>query len=96
MVKISYIEWSLSAKQSNDHGSQSSYANRCSCAYEPDEGLILGSALQEIADTVEQVYEQAIPRVRDLKRSESDGVKLYSYIHTQVWRCTYKVSWVAD
>ena len=82
MVKISYIEWSLSAKQSNDHGSHSSYANRCSCAYEPDEGLILGSALQEIADTVEQVYEQAIPRVRDLKRSESDGVKLYSYIHT--------------
>ena len=72
------------------------YENRCSCAYEPDEGLILSSALQEIVDTLEQVYEQAIQRVRDLKRSESDGVKLYSYIHTQVWRCTYKVSWVAD
>ena len=56
-----------------------------SCAYEPDEGLILGSALQEIADTVEQVYEQAVPRVRNLKRSESDGVKLY--IHTEFWRC---------
>ena len=94
MVKISYIEWSLSAKQSNDHGSHSSYANRCSCAHEPDEGLILGSALQEIANTVEQVYEQAVPRVRNLKRSESDGVKLY--IHTEVRRCTYKVTWVAD
>ena len=85
-----------SEKQSNHHGAKSLYENRFPCAYEPDEGLILGSALQEIADTVEQVYEQAIPRVRDLKRSESDGVKLYSYIHTQVWRCTYKVSWVAD
>ena len=72
------------------------YEKRYSRAYEPDEGLILSSALQEIVDTLEQVYEQAIPRVRDLKRSESDGVKLYSYIHTQVWRCTYKVSWVAD
>ena len=70
------------------------YENRCSCAYEPDEGLILSSALQEIVDTLEQVYEQAVPRVRNLKRSESDGVKLY--IHTGVWRCTYKVSWVAD
>ena len=52
------------------------YENRCSCAYEPDEGLILSSALQEIVDTLEQVYEQAVPRVRNLKRSESDGVKL--------------------
>ena len=94
MVKISYIEWSLSAKQSNDHGSHSSYANERSCAYEPDEGLILSSALQEIADTLEQVYEQAVPRVRNLKRSDSDGVKLY--IHTAVRRCTYKVTWVAD
>ena len=70
------------------------YENRCSCAYEPDEGLILRSALQEIVDTLEQVYEQAVPRVRNLKRSESDGVKLY--IHTEVRRCTYKVRWVAD
>ena len=83
-----------SEKQSNDHGSHSSYENICSCAYEPDEGLILSGTLQEIADTLEQVYEQAVPRVRNLKRSESDGVKLY--IHTEVWRCTYEVSWVAD
>ena len=70
------------------------YENRCCCVYEPDEGLILSSALQEIVDTLEQVYEQAVPRVRNLKRSESDGVKLY--IHTEVRRCTYKVRWVAD
>ena len=70
------------------------YENRCSCAYEPDEGLILSSALQEIVDTLEQVYEQAVPRVRNLKRSESDGVKLY--IHIEARRCTYKVRWVAD
>ena len=69
-----------SEKQGKDHGSHLSHENRCSCAYEPDEGLILSSTLQEIADTLEQVYELAVPRVRNLKRSESTCVKLYIHI----------------
>ena len=82
-----------SEKQSNHHGAKSLYENRFPCAYEPDEGLILSGTLQEIADTLEQVYEQAVPRMGNLKCSESDRVRLHSHVER---RCTYKVSWVAD